>query len=163
VELNLKSLIGKLNETCRSSLESAAGLCLSRTNYDVEVEHFLTKIVEAPDTDASRIFRHFGVNTSRLSSDLTRALDQLKTGNAKTPSLSPRIASLVEDAWLAASVDYGVDKVRSGHIILALLSSGDMARLARGISSQFAAISTESLAKHLVDITAGSAEAKALL
>src|SRR5215472_1351013 len=161
VELNLKSLIGKLNETCRTSLESAAGLCLSRTNYDVEVEHFLTKIVEAPDTDASRIFRHFGVNTSRLSSDLTRALDRLKTGNAKTPALSPRIARLVEDAWLAASVDYGADKVRSGHVILALLSSGDMARLAREISSQFAAVSPESLAKHLVDITAGSAEAKA--
>lgn len=161
MELNLKSLIGKLNETCRSSLESAAGLCLSRTNYDVEVEHFLTKIVEAPDTDASRIFRHFGVNTSRLSSDLTRALDRLKTGNAKTPALSPRIARLVEDAWLAASVDYGADKVRSGHVILALLSSGDMARLAREISSQFAAVSPESLAKHLVDITAGSAEAKA--
>src|SRR5215472_15081180 len=161
VELNLKSLIGKLNETCRTSLESAAGLCLSRTNYDVEVEHFLTKIVEAPDTDASRIFRHFGVNTSRLSSDLTRALDRLKTGNAKTPALSPRIARLIEDAWLAASVDYGAATVMSGHIILALLASGVLARLAREISGQFAPVSPESTAKHLLAITAGSAEAKA--
>ena len=39
--LNLKALIGKLNEPARLALEGAAGLCLSRTNYDVEVEHYL--------------------------------------------------------------------------------------------------------------------------
>jgi type VI secretion system protein VasG len=37
VSVNLKSLIGKLNETCRRSLEGAAGLCLTRTNYNVEI------------------------------------------------------------------------------------------------------------------------------
>src|SRR5262249_22361914 len=160
VDLNLKALIAKLNETCRNALESAAGLCLSRTNYDVEVEHFLMKLVEVQDTDASRIIRHYSVDTSRLATDLTRALDRLKTGNAKTPALSPRIARLIEDAWLAASVDYGSDKVRSGHILLALLASGDMARLAREISSQFSNISPESLARNLTGITAGSAEAR---
>ena len=43
---NLKSLIAKLNETCRSALESAAGLCLSQTHYDVDIEHFLIKLLE---------------------------------------------------------------------------------------------------------------------
>ena len=51
MSVNLKSLIGRLNDTCRQALEGAAGLCLSRTNYDVEVEHVLLKLLEAPDTD----------------------------------------------------------------------------------------------------------------
>ncbi len=38
--LNLKSLLGKLNTPCRTSLESAAGLCLSHTHYEVDLEHF---------------------------------------------------------------------------------------------------------------------------
>ncbi len=51
VPVNLKSLIGKLNESGRRSLEAAAGLCLSRTNYNVEIEHWLLKIVETPNSD----------------------------------------------------------------------------------------------------------------
>jgi type VI secretion system protein VasG len=46
--VNLKSLVGKLNDTCRSALEAAAGLCLSRTNYNVEIEHWLLKLLEKP-------------------------------------------------------------------------------------------------------------------
>ncbi len=82
---NLKSLIGKLNSTCRSALESAAGLCLSQTHYEVELEHFLLKLLEMPDTDFQKIIRHFEINETRLTSDLTRAMEGFKTGNARNP------------------------------------------------------------------------------
>ena len=55
--VNLKSLIGRLDESCRSALEGAAGLCHSRNNYSVEIEHFLAKLLEKQDTDFSRIRR----------------------------------------------------------------------------------------------------------
>ena len=71
-QLQLKELISKLNETCRRALEGAAGLCLSRTNYNVEIEHWLLKLFEQSNTDLVALFRHYGVNTSRLSADLTR-------------------------------------------------------------------------------------------
>jgi len=47
--VNLKSLIGKLNTQTRGALEAAAGLCLSRTHYDIEVEHYLMKLLDAKD------------------------------------------------------------------------------------------------------------------
>ena len=43
MNVNLKSLIGKLNDTTRNALEAAAGLCVSRTHYDIEIEHYLTE------------------------------------------------------------------------------------------------------------------------
>ena len=49
--VNLKSLVGKLNPLCRRTLEGAAGMCLSRTNYNVEVEHWLLKLLEPADSD----------------------------------------------------------------------------------------------------------------
>jgi type VI secretion system protein VasG len=161
MDLNIQSLINKLNDTCRSAIHSAAGLCLSRTNYDVDVEHLFLKLVEVDDTDLARIFRHYEIDPSRVLKDITEALDRLKTGNARTPALSPRIGQLLEDAWMLASIDYGATKVRSGHLTLALVSSGNLARLAREISQQFAKISAEDLHKNLRDITAGSAEARA--
>src|SRR5262252_8225804 len=47
--VNLRALIGKLNHTTRSAVEAAAGLCLSRTHYDVEVEHYLMKLLDNTD------------------------------------------------------------------------------------------------------------------
>ncbi|HKZ03633.1 MAG TPA: Clp protease N-terminal domain-containing protein, partial [Pyrinomonadaceae bacterium] len=156
--VNLKSLIGRLNETSRSALEGAAGLCLSRTNYDVEPEHLLLKLIEAPESDISRILRHYEINPSRVTKDLAQALDRLKTGNARTPALSPRLPQWIEEAWLLASVDYNAARVRSGHLLLALLASDSLARIAREISKEFASISVESLKKDLQSISAGSAE-----
>jgi len=158
MNVNLKSLIARLNDNCRNALEAAAGLCLSRTNYDVDIEHLLLKLVEAQNSDAERILRYFEVNNARLTKDITRALDQLKTGNARTPALSPRLPELIQDAWLLASVEYGSPKVRSGHLLLALLANADHLRLVREITGELNKVSIETLSKNFADLTAGSIE-----
>ncbi len=158
MNVNLKSLVGRLNDTTRNALEAAAGLCLSRTNYDVEVEHILTKLLEQDDTDLHKICKHYEVNLDRLTKDVSVALDRLKTGNSRTPGLSDRIPRWIQDAWLLASVDFGASRVRSGHLVLALLSNEGLSRIARDVSKEFAHISTEDLQAKLPEITAESAE-----
>lgn len=160
MNVNLKSLVGRLNDTCRSALEGAAGLCLSRTNYDVEIEHILAKLLDEDDTDLHRICRNYEVNIDRLTKDVSVALDRLKTGNSRTPGLSDRLPQWFQNAWLLASVDFGAARVRSGHLLLALLSNDGTARLARDVSKEFAHISVETLQKDLPDITADSSEAR---
>ncbi|HEY0077410.1 MAG TPA: type VI secretion system ATPase TssH [Pyrinomonadaceae bacterium] len=154
----LKSLIGRLDDTCRNALQAAAGLCLTRTNYDVDIEHLLMKLLETPETDIERILRHFEVNQGRLMQDVTRALDRLKTGNTRTPDFSPNLPRLFQEAWLPASIEYGANRIRSGHLILALLTNDNLARLAREISREFGNISVETLRKNLPAIVKGSAE-----
>lgn len=160
MNVNLKSLIGRLNDTCRTALEGAAGLCLSRTNYDVEIEHILAKLLEENDTDLHKICRHYEVNVDRLSKDVSAALDRLKTGNSRTPGLSDRLPDWFQNAWLLASVDFGAARIRSGHLVLALLSNDGTARIARDISREFNHISVESLQKELPNVTADSSEAR---
>src|ERR1035438_9231704 len=57
---NLRSIVAKLNDTMRGTLDGAAGLCVARTHYDVEIEHFLTKLLDAGGTDFAGIVQHFG-------------------------------------------------------------------------------------------------------
>lgn len=159
MNVNLKSLIGRLNDTCRNAFEGAAGLCLSRGNYDIEIEHILAKLLENDDTDLHKICHQYGVNIDRLTKDLETSLNRLKTGNSGRPDISPRIPDLIQDAWLLASVNYGAGKIRSGHLILTLLTNERFARIAKEISKEFLLISPEKLAKELEDITSGSSEA----
>src|SRR5262249_2897363 len=134
---SLKALIGKVNGTCRSGLEAAAGLCLARTHYDVDIEDLFLKLAEAQDSGFRRLLRHYEIDQARLAHDLPRALDRLKTGNARTPSLSPRIPRLISEAWTIASIDFGASRLRSGHLLLALLENEDLSRLARESSDVF--------------------------
>jgi len=158
MNVNLKSLVGRMNDVTRNALEGAAGLCLSRTNYDVEIEHILVKLLEQDDTDLHKIASHYEVNIDRLNKDVSTALDRLKSGNSRTPGLSDRIPRWIQDAWLLASVDFGAARVRSGHMVLALLANDGFARIARDISKEFDHISVEDLQKTLPDVTADSAE-----
>jgi type VI secretion system protein VasG len=158
---NLKSLIAHLNDTTRRALEGAAGLCLSRTNYEVEVEHVLLKLTETPNTDLHRIFSHFGVDTSRFTRELTAAMDRFKTGNARTPAFSPRLPKLIADGWLLASIDFGAPSVRSGHLLLALLTSEELADLVRQSSRELALIKPEALRDQFAKIVGGSVEDRA--
>jgi type VI secretion system protein VasG len=155
---NLKALIGKLNDTTRNALEAAAGFCLSRTHYDIEIEHFLLKLLDVADSDLPRILKQFGVDKSRLTSDLTRSLDKLKSGNARTPAFSPTLTEMLSDAWTIGSLDFGSAQVRTGFCLLAIASSGDLSRLMREVTREFQKISAEALRADFWNIVAGSAE-----
>jgi len=156
--LNLKSLIGKLNNTTRSALESAAGLCLSRTHYDIEIEHYLTKLLDATDSDFAHITKHFGVDRSRLTAELTRSLDKLKSGNARTPALSPTLLKMFTEAWTIGSIDFDSGRIRTGFTILALASDEDLSRIMREVSREFQKIQNDALRQDFRAIVAKSSE-----
>ncbi len=158
MNLNLKSLIGKLNDPARAALEAAAGLCLSRTHYDIEIEHYLMKLLDATDGDFARISKHFGIEKARLSAELTRSLDKLKSGNARTPALSPTLVKVLTEAWTIGSIDYGAGRIRTGFTILVLVANEELARLMRDVSREFQKIEAESLRKDFLAIVAGSRE-----
>ena len=152
------ALIKTLNQTCLNALQSAAGLCLSRTNPSVEIEHWLVKLVELPDGDLTRIFRHFEVDTSRLLRDLTKVIDGFRTGNQRTPTLSLKLEQLIRAAWVTASIQYQLRQIRSGILLLALLDDEELGRLARNASAELAKIKGDLLQPNLMKLVAGSPE-----
>ena len=90
---SVKPLVQRFNEATRQAMEGAAGLCLSRTHYEVEIEHFITKPLENDSGDVARILEHFGVDRDSLAHDLERSLRRLKTGNPRSPVFSPSLVS----------------------------------------------------------------------
>jgi len=157
--IDLKSLVGRLNDPCRRALEAAAGLTLSRTHYNVEIEHWLTKLLDIADGDVPAVLRHYEVDEARLRTDLNRAMDRMQTGNARAPSLSPEIVEGAKQAWLFASIEQGATRLRSGHLLWALLADDTLARRSRDASGQLLRIPADLLKQDFAAITAGSGEA----
>ncbi|MDR3676329.1 MAG: type VI secretion system ATPase TssH [Acidobacteriota bacterium] len=156
--INLKSLIGKLNEDTRKTLESSAGLCLTRTNYDIEVEHYVLKLLDQPDGDFAQIVNRFGIDKSRLNGELIRSLDKLKKGNARTPTLSPTLVKMLTEAWTIGSIDFGSGEIRTGFTVLALVTNDELSRLVREVSKELQKIEVEVLRKDFLSICERSEE-----
>ncbi len=129
MNIDLKSLVSKLNEPSRLALEGAAGLCLSRTHYNVEVEHWLIKLLEISDSDIQTILSKYDVDLGRLMQQLNTELDKIKSGNTRAPALSPTIVDLSKSAWMLASVEYSHPVATSAHILAALLLDENLKRV----------------------------------
>jgi type VI secretion system protein VasG len=161
VAVDLKSLIAKLNNPCRQALEAAAGMTLSRSHYNVELEHWLLKLLDIRDSDLAACLNHYGVDSAALAADLNKVLDKLKTGNNRAPSLAPQVVQLAREAWMLASLTSNAAVVRSGHLLAALVGDDSLSLVARDASRQLAAIPADALRHELGKITASSSEAVA--
>ncbi|AGZ27581.1 type VI secretion system ATPase TssH [Burkholderia pseudomallei] len=156
----LKTLIAKLNPVCRKATERAASHCFARGHYEVDLEHLFLALLDESTGDVPLVLRASGVDPHALRADLERELERLKTGNTRTPVFSVHLSELFEQAWLIASLDSQIGRIRSGHLLLALLTGPDLAQFAQRMSSQFARVRVDDLKHKFDEIAAGSSEAE---
>lgn len=146
---HLKALIAKLNPTSRRAMEFAANLALTRTHHEVDIEHVLLALLDHSDTDVVSILRAYGMEPSRWQKDLLDSLGQFRTGNTRSPVLSRNIIGWLEAAWLRASVNYEARCLRSGYLLLELVSNEDIQRMVEQCCRQLATIPVEELEEKL--------------
>jgi type VI secretion system protein VasG len=157
LSVDIKSLLQRMNSYCTACLEGAAGLCVSRTHYEVTVEHFWVKLLENPQADIALVLRHFEIDAGRLHKALMQTLEEFKTGNAAKPVFSPLLLEWVQDAWLTASVDMEEARVRSGALMAAFLNRPRQLAGGRYVEL-ITTVSRDTLMKGFWDIVKGSSE-----
>jgi type VI secretion system protein VasG len=156
--MNLKTLIGKLNDTTRLATTRAASICVALGQHEVEVEHLFLALLEQERCDVTLIARSCGVNLDMLEADLYQEIGQFKTGSTRTPVFSRHLPLLLEQAWLIASLDATPGLIRSGHLLVALLTEPELEQLALRASPQFAKIPIDEVKRQLEKRTQGSQE-----
>ncbi|TIW24701.1 MAG: hypothetical protein E5V71_24810, partial [Mesorhizobium sp.] len=75
-----KELVGKLNPVCLRAFKAAADTAKLRGNPYVELVHFIEQLVLSERSDVQLILADAGVDASRLTADMTRAVDKLPYG-----------------------------------------------------------------------------------
>ena len=56
MDIDIRTLLGRLNPECKRAMEQAAELCVQQTHYHVDLEHLLLKLVENEAPDLLLIF-----------------------------------------------------------------------------------------------------------
>ena len=157
ITVDIKTLLNRLNPYCTRALEGAAGLCVSRTHYEVTVEHLFAKLLEEPQSDLPLIFRQFDLDAGRVKKAVDQTIEEFRTGNASKPVFSPLLLDWFQDAWLTASVDLEENRIRSGALLLAFLTKSSLLATGRYIDL-LRSISREALLSQFGNIVKGSIE-----
>ncbi len=159
-EISRVNLFGKLNEVCYHSIESATVFCKLRTNPYVEVAHWLHQILATQDSDLQHLVRHFELDSGRLARDLTAALDRFPRGASSISDLSTQVEETVERAWVYASLLFGDNKIRTGHLLVGWLKTPTLRNTLLGISREFDKVKADSLTDGFAKLLERSAEGR---
>ncbi|MCC5086472.1 type VI secretion system ATPase TssH [Xanthomonas campestris] len=157
-EISRSALFGKLNPLAYRGIESATVFCKLRGNPYVELVHWLHQLLQLQDSDLHRIIKHFQLNPSTLARDVTAALDGLPRGSTAVTDLSANVEEAVERGWVYASLSFGEAQVRTGYLVVGILSVRGLRNALLAISKEFDKLTPAVLNEHFAEIVAGSPE-----
>ncbi|WNN47210.1 type VI secretion system ATPase TssH [Siccibacter colletis] len=114
-------LLRRLNPYCAQALEAAASLCQTRAHAEIEPEHWLLKLLELGEGDITVLARRYEWDMDGIWQDLLTHLDTLPRSVNRRPGLSGTLQTLMQDAWLLASLA-GEESIRSVHLLMTLVN-----------------------------------------
>jgi type VI secretion system protein VasG len=157
-DIKRTALFGKLSRIGFSSLEAATVLCKAHGNPYVELVHWLHELLREEGSDVGYIMRHFDLDVLRAITDTKAALGRLPGGAASIIDFSPAVVEAVEQAYLYATLLCGDCRIRTGHLVLAVLKTALLRTELLDISGEFSRIGAEPLSDNLSQIVRGSQE-----
>ncbi|MCX4138343.1 type VI secretion system ATPase TssH [Paraburkholderia sp. SEWSISQ10-3 4] len=125
---DLSPFLRRLNDHCARALAEAANLCEARAHRDIEVEHWLIKLLELGEGDLVAIVRRYDLDVDSIWNGLLSAIDRLPHELRGKPGLSHRLGQLLEAAWMGASLEAGATSIRSAHLFAALADAPHLLR-----------------------------------
>jgi type VI secretion system protein VasG len=157
-EISRTALFGKLGPLAYKAIEGATVFCKLRGNPYVELQHWITQILNAPDSDLHRIIRHYELDAAALAADITRSLDRLPRGASSISDLSSFIENAVERGWVYGSLMFGERQIRTGHLLVGMLKTPSLRGALLAISKQFERIKLDDLCDRFAQLLSGSPE-----
>lgn len=157
-EISRVALFGKLNKLGYQAVEGATVFCKMRGNPYVELVHWLHQILAQPDSDLHRIIAHYDLDTGKIATEMTRALDLLPRGASAISDLSDHLMDAMERGWVWGSLLYSAGQVRSGYLILGMLKTPALRNILTSMSPELARVGADDLADNFAAATEGSPE-----
>ncbi|EIW9274927.1 ClpV1 family T6SS ATPase [Klebsiella variicola] len=120
-------LLRRLNPYSARAMEGAASLCQTRAHAEILPEHWLLKLLEQGEGDLTVLARRYTWDMDAIWQDLLNFMDKLPRSVRSRPQLSDAIQTLMQEAWLRASLA-GEEQIRSLHLLMALVEKPSLIR-----------------------------------
>ncbi|MCL6271447.1 type VI secretion system ATPase TssH [Sansalvadorimonas sp. 2012CJ34-2] len=145
MQQELKQLIERLTPELLTSLESAAADCAGRGHRTVEIEHWLWQLISQGTRGFAVVEGQFGLDRGRMVEDLEQRLDRLERGHEGAPALASNLVALMQDAWVAASLNAGQSQIHMPHLLLALINREAFMLVSTPLTEELRKLSRETL------------------
>ena len=157
-EISRTALFGRLDTATRKAIETATSFCKMRGNPYVELVHWVHVLLQDPRNDVAAIRAAFAIDDARLAADVTAALDSLPRGASAISDFAPQIEEAIERGWVYASLQFGAGRVRSGHLLYAMVRTPTLRNALFAISGEWRKVQADRLGAEFDGIVQPSAE-----
>ncbi|EKB7902264.1 type VI secretion system ATPase TssH, partial [Vibrio parahaemolyticus] len=141
------------------ALEDAAALAVSEKANEVQIEHYLLSLLERPNSDFDVLLSHFDCSENLLRQSVRSTLDTNGKGNGSKPVFSALLIEWLQESWLVSSLDLSETQIRSGALLLTLVSN-PLRYGQHGYASILEAVNPDSLKRNFAELTSHSIEAQ---
>ncbi|HCE1797479.1 TPA: type VI secretion system ATPase TssH [Vibrio parahaemolyticus] len=159
ININLSSLIQRLHPIAKVALEDAAALAVSEKANEVQIEHYLLSLLERPNSDFDILLSHFDCSENLLRQSVRSTLDTNAKGNGSKPVFSALLIEWLQESWLVSSLELSETQIRSGALLLTLVSN-PLRYGQHGYASILEAVNPDSLKRNFAELTSHSIEAQ---
>ena len=159
ININLSSLIQRLHPIAKVALEDAAALAVSEKASEIQIEHYLLSLLERPNSDFDLLLAHFECSENILRQSIRSTLDSSATGNGAKPVFSSLLIEWLQESWLVSSLDLSQTQIRSGALLLTLVSN-PLRYGQHGYASFLETVSADNLKRNFAELTSQSIEAR---
>ena len=144
-DVSLETVTGKLNQVGYDTFMQALRQAKGAGNRNLELEHWLLKILQMDRTDVALTTDYFKLDQAKLLADLSSVVSGFAVNKTEMPGISENIVDALDRGWHYATLLFGETQIRTGHILAAVLKEPKLARTLHGISKQFKSIDAELL------------------
>jgi type VI secretion system protein VasG len=125
MKIELKKLIGNLDPTAKSYLESAVQHTITRGGSEILIEDVLSVMLQNEESILNKLLQQYKIDANAMHEALQKSVKLGVNSESSNPVFSPSLIHWIENTYLLNKLELGLDEITELSLIFAMFEYSD--------------------------------------
>ncbi len=125
MKIELKKLIGNLDPTAKSYLESAVQHTITRGGSEILIEDILSVMLQNEESMLNKLLQQYEIDANAMHEALQKSVKLGVGSESSNPVFSPALIHWIENTYLLNKLELGLDEITELSLMFAMFEYSD--------------------------------------
>jgi type VI secretion system protein VasG len=125
MKIELKKLIGNLDPTAKSYLESAVQHTITRGGSEILIEDILSVMLQNEESILNKLLQQYKIDANDMHEALQKSVKLGVSSESSNPVFSPSLIHWIENTYLLNKLELGLDEITELSLMFAMFEYSD--------------------------------------
>jgi len=125
MKIELKKLIGNLDPTAKSYLESAVQHTITRGGSEILIEDILSVMLQNEESILNKLLQQYEIDADTMHEALQKSVKFGVSSESNNPVFSPALIHWIENTYLLNKLELGLDEITELSLMFAMFEYSD--------------------------------------